>query len=443
MRTKTQKILMYSMAVLATFFAVIGLLDINILPHILATAGGGVAIAMAAIPGGTVTEQSYHDNDDNLLERDVDELVVLFKPDRFPLTTMMQNMGNSKPASARKYEWIAVGYHSRSTTVGSGGSSAGTGGNPVDIPVNDVRMWGAQDLVYTSDLTIGSSPKKDFRGYVVSTDDSGGTIKVLAINGDNVPATSGGETVVRLSRAASASDAQTEPHGEQGVEMWNYVQTFIGQFEIEKILQAISTYTDDQQIQSDLEMFDFRNSMENSRLFGTRQKVWDPAESKYVYTMAGVESYAGRASTFTSGGITENDWIDINKDIFKGNAGSEQRLVIGGSDFLADVLKVPSVQKQQDPDNVDLVLGVNVSRVQTNFGELLLKWHKGFDEAGRSHDAFALDMNYIRDRVLEPMETTDLNLDESGQRRVDATRLLQSATLEVQYPDCHTILTPA
>lgn len=401
----------------------------------MSTGGGSVVLAVTAIAGGRVTEDNYTENAEELLERDVDDIVVMYKPDRFPLTTMMHHMKSAKPAGARKYEWVEVGYHARETTT-TDDTVIGTGGAAVAWPVQDVNMWGVGDLVYVPDVTVGT-PAVEFRGYVQAITIADSEIDVLPINAANTPATTTGTKLIRLSRAAAADDAKTDPHGAQGVELWNYVQTFMGQFEIEKILRKIKTYMNDGQVQEDLEMFDFRNGRENSRLFGARGKFFDPIKKKYIYTMAGVETYIGRGTTYTKGEITQTEWVDISKDAFKGNAGSEQRLLVGGSEFIASVLKVPSVQKQIEAKKTELVLGVKVPKIETTFGEFLIKWHKGFDENGREHDAFSLDLNHLNDRILEPMEEKELDLDTSGQARVDATRILESATLQVRYPDTH------
>jgi len=432
---KTVKFTTAIIQFLALALTVAVVFDVQWLQTMFGIGTGPFAFAFAAIAGGTVTEENYPET---LLERDVDDIVVEYKPDRFPLTTMMQNQKSAKAAMARKYEWVEVGYHARST-VTTAATLAGSGGSAVSVPVQDVNMWGVGDLVYVPGVTTGT-PAVELRGYVQNVDNTAVAIDVLPVNATNLPAIPSGESLIRLSRAAASDDAQTASHGAQGVELWNYCQTFMGQFEIEKILRKIRRYMNDEQVQEDLEMFDFRNTRENARLFGPRAKFYDPIKKKYVYTMGGVETFAGQADTYTQGTISNSQWIDITKKMFKGNAGSEQRLVVAGSEFIASVLKVPSVEKQQEPENIELVLGAKVNKIATNFGEVLLKWHKGFDEAGREHDAFGLDMNHICDRVLEPMQETELSLDKTGVRRVDATRLLETATLQVRYPDTHTII---
>lgn len=402
----------------------------------------GLFSMAAAIPAGVVTEQSYHDNPDDLLKRSVDDLVVLFKPDRFPLTTMKQNMKSAVQAKARKEEWINVGYHARSTTA-DGATAAGTGGADVAVKVSDIDMWGPGDVLSTPTLTAGT-PAVVFKGYVTKLDTTDSTVTVRPINVTNVPAFAGGELVVKQSRAAAASDAQTTPHGAQGVDAYNYCQTFMGQFTIEKILDSIGTYVDDRTVQQDLEMFDFRNSLEMADLFGPRAKTYDPEKKKYIYTQGGFDTYATKVANYTSGsGITTNDWVDIAKKSFAGNAGSEEKLLIGGKDFIGDVLKNGEVQKQIGPEAVEMVLGVKVQRISVTFGDFLIKWHKGFDEAGRSGDAYSLDLNYLYDSVLEPMQEKELDLDTSGQARVHATRILTTKTVKVRYPDTHMIITPS
>jgi hypothetical protein len=398
----------------------------------------GLLLGVTAIPGGTVTEKNYVDNAEELLERDVDDLVVMYKPDRFPLTTMMQNMKKAKKAAARKYEWVDIGYHARITTTTSA-VTLGTNGDAVAVPVADLSIWNVGDIVYIPTVTVGS-PAEEARLIVVEKLGGSTSISCKALNDANVPAIPDATTVYRMSRAAAAKDAQTGAHGAQGITQWNYCQTFMGQFEIEKIIRAISVYQDDYSVQQDLEMYDFRNGRENSRLFGTRSKVFDPVKGEDVYTMSGQEKYIGEAADYTQGSIDNNEWIDLTEKAFAANAGSEKRLLIGGKKFISSVLKVPNVQKQLEGKQTKLVLGVHVNEISTNFGVFYLKHHKGFDEMGRQHDAFSLDMNHICDRILEPMQETELELDKTGQKRVDATRVLETATLQSRYPDTHMII---
>ena len=414
-------------------------LDFETLSFVLGIGGSttGILFASVAVPGGTMTEKDYVDNADTLLERDVDDIVVMYKPDRFPLTTMLQNMKKAKKAAARKYEWLDVGYHARLDAV-DGQVTAGTGGANVAVVVDNIDIWGVGDIVYIPGVTVGS-PAQEARLLVVDTDPAADEILCKALNADDVPLIPDDTPIYRMSRAAAAKDAQTAPHGTRGLLAWNYCQTFMGQFEIEKIIRSLSVYQDDHVIQEDLEMFDFRNGRENSRLFGARSKVYDSVKKEDVYTMGGVENYIGESFPY-NGTLSNEQWIDMTEKAFAANAGSEKRLLIGGKKFISSVLKVPNVQKQLEGKDTEVKLGVHVNLISTNFGTFYLKHHKGFDEMGRERDAFSLDMNHICDRILEPMHETELELDKSGQRRVDATRVLETATIQARYPDTHMIV---
>lgn len=416
--------------------AITALLDLEALSFILGIGGGTTGVLLGvAVPGGVISEKDYVDNAATLLERDVDDIVVMYKPDRFPLTTMLQNMKKAKKAAARKYEWVDVGYHAREDATTTE-VAAGTGGANVDIPVANVALWGVGDIVYIPGVTVGA-PAEDVRLLVVAVTAVDNDITTKCLNATDVPLIPNATTIYRMSRAAAAKDAQTSPHGARGIESFNYCQTFMGQFEIEKIIRSINVYQDDFTIQEDLEMFDFRNGRENSRLFGVASKVYDSVKKEDVYTMAGVEKYVGEAATYTQGSISNNEWIDLTEKAFAANAGSEKRLLIGGKKFISSVLKVPNVQKQLEGKETSIELGVHVNKISTNFGTFYLKHHKGFDEQGRMHDALSLDLNHICDRILEPMEEKELDLDTSGQKRVEATRVLETATIQTRYPDTH------
>lgn len=400
---------------------------------IMGLSGGAGSTLFAVTATGQINEAGYPSD---LLERDVDDIVVKYMPDRFPLTTMQNEMKSAKPCKQRKFEWVEVGYFPRSTTT-TAAVLAGTGGAAVAIPVTDINMWGVGDVVYVPTVTHGS-PATEFRGIVITVDSANSEIDVLAATDANVPAIPDATTIYRQSRAAAASDAQADPQGSEGTVLWNYNQTFILQFEIQKLLKYMARYMNDETVQHELAIFDYRNSCENAFLFGPRAKVYDTVKKEDIFLAGGVESFVGQADTYNyASGIDNAKWVNLTKKMFAGNAGSQTRVVFGGQDFIEKVLTTPTVEKQLGADSVKVKLGVEVTEISSNFGKVWLKHHKGFDEMGRQADAVSLDLAYLQERVLEPMHEDQLELDKSGQRRVDATRMIKTSTLQVRYPDTH------
>jgi hypothetical protein len=407
-------------------------LDIEIVAELFGLAGGASSISLAVTSVGTIAEETYPTD---LFERDVDDIVVMYKPDRFPITTVANAMQSAKPCAQRKFEWVEVGYFPRQDATT--GNITG-GANAVEtFAVADVAMWGIGDIVYIPTITHGA-PATEFRGLVVDRNIAGNTIDVKAITGDAlVPAVPSATAIYRQSRGATATQAQADAQGSEGTTLWNYNQTFILQIEMEKLLKRMQRYMNDESVQHDLALFDYRNSCEHAWLFGPRSKTYDPNKDDYVYTVGGIEHFAGQADTYTTGSINNAKWINLTKKMFAGNAGSQTRLVVGGADFIEEVLNTPSVEKQLASKETKVKLGIEISEVTTNYGKVWLKHHKGFDEMGRAGDAFSLDMAHIRERILEPMEETELELDKTGQKRVDATRMIKTSTLQVRYPDTH------
>lgn len=396
--------------------------------------GGAGSVALAVTAVGQIQESDYPSD---LLERDVDDIVVKYMPDRFPLTTMQNEMKSSKPAAARKFEWVEVGYFPRSTET-TALVDAGAGGAAVSIPVTDINMWGRGDVVYVPTVTHGA-PATEFRGIVITVDTANDEIDVIAATADgNVPSIPDGTTIYRQSRAAASKDAQADPQGSQGTTLWNWNQTFILQLEMEKLLKRMKRYMQDETVQHDLAIFDYKNSFENAFLFGPRAKVYDTEKKEDIYLAGGVEMFAGQADTYSTGsGIDNSKWINLTKKMFAGNAGSQTRILFGGQDFIEVVLNTPAIQKQLEAKETKVKLGVEVTEISTNYGKVWLKHHKGFDEMGRKSDAFSLDLAHLCERVLEPMHEEELELDKTGQRRVDATRMIKTSTLQVRYPDTH------
>jgi hypothetical protein len=110
--------------------------------------------------------------------------------------------------------------------------------------------------------------------------------------------------------------------------------------------------------------------------------------------------------------------------------------------LLEAIATVPSYQKQLEAKNVEIVHGIRVNRIETNFGELLIKNMGVLFSGERAHWGMVLDMGNIVKKVFEPLHTDVLNLDNSGQRRVKAVRIIENYCLFAENLPTHRKLVP-
>lgn len=406
-------------------------------PQLLAAPVSAGLLVANLVPGGALTvTQQIDDNAENL-QRDISDDIVMMRPDRFPMTTFMNNMKRGKGCKAVKVEWQQSEYYQRADKVSLAVSVAGTAGAPVYVKPTNAGIWNVSDIVYFPDKIVSDRP---LTARVLEVHETNGLL-LKALSVENIPTISLDEPMIRQATAVSETTASIAPRAEDPDVEWNYVQTFMMQVEISKIRKAIRTFSgDDEQRNILQQVYDFRNSEENTHLFGNRSISIDPVTKKKVWTMSGVDYYIDKTLDYNyhpEVGLKTKHFNSWCRNLFNDNAGSDQRLLLVDEYLMEEILNIEAFQKQLNAKNTEVVYGVRVNRIQTGFGELLIKFHKGFAENGKQHFGIALDMNHIRPRFLEKMQSKQLMLDESGQSRVKATRSHETRTLEVRYPKTH------
>ena len=192
-----------------------------------------------------------------------------------------------------------------------------------------------------------------------------------------------------------------------------------------------------------LSLFDLRCQMEATSLFGVRSKIYDSQDSDYKYTSGGAIRFITKKLTYTPGDIDSADFSNWTKNIFVGNAGSDNRYMFIGSDLNEELSNIPYVQKQIDGNSTEEKFGITFTKIETNFGILLVKHHPLFNYYGWSKNAIVLDMNNIRKRVFDPMKVRKLDLMSSGLKKANAFVLEETFGLEFRYPDTHAIIKPS
>ena len=71
--------------------------------------------------------------------------------------------------------------------------------------------------------------------------------------------------------------------------------------------------------------------------------------------------------------MSDQDWNSLGRAIFEGNNGADRRLLFAGNGLLEQIANVSSYAKQLEAKNTEMVLGLRVFKIETPFGELLVK----------------------------------------------------------------------
>ena len=190
-------------------------------------------------------------------------------------------------------------------------------------------------------------------------------------------------------------------------------------------------------------IYEMKRDMEASYLFNqSKGYFYNTKKKKYIYTTAGIipEIVKKGKNLTLSLTPTNEELIDLCKDIFTGNNGSEKRLVCCGSEAMARLSKIGLVQKQMEAGKTEIVFGVTFNKIVTNFGELLVMQHDAFDENGYEDKMAALDPQFIDEYTLRPSSKEVLDLKKAGIFDGDVSVTTKISGIAVKNHSCHAII---
>jgi len=184
-------------------------------------------------------------------------------------------------------------------------------------------------------------------------------------------------------------------------------------------------------------IYDMKYAMERTNLFGVKG-ITSNEDGEAVYLSEGVWHQCPNEFNYTKDKPMDNaSYVAMTRAIFDKNNGSESRFFFVGSGLLEAMSYVEGYSKQLAASKVEVVHGVKVRRIVTDFGELLIKPMSSLFEGSMADNGLVLDMNYVVKYVREALHTTELDLDKTGQRRVKAVRLLEDYALFLENLPTH------
>jgi len=409
----------------------------------------GMAVSAAQAVGDTVTTETTAVASPDLLRNEISKAITKIRPDRYPLDTILREIGNVGSCKAWEYEYWTVDVRGVTDTCNGGYVKANT--PTAKIPVSNLHIWGVDDNgIFPTVLGGDGTP---LRFNVVARHASENKIEIVPLNGWNAAGTALGTSsanfvptigdekpITRLAAAKSETDAQTQPYANMPTNETNFVQIQMAQVEESLINKMVNKEVDWGIMDYKRDAIeDMRRVAELQMLFGYKNKVYDPVAQKYKHVMGGALQYITALTEWdTTNGIQKSDFNAWGKVIFTGNNGSDRKIVFAGNGLLEALMNVELVQKQLESGKTEIVAGMKFKLIETTFGDLLIKRHQAFDDVyGYTNNGLVLDLEHIERRYLEHTQTKKLNLDETGTKRVDAQRILESWTMAFRHPDCH------
>lgn len=400
----------------------------------------GTTVVSGIAPATTVVEPSY-------LDEDLDKKLVLIRPQDTPIDTFTRTIANNEPSRS----WEAGGWEIGTREVFDRLDAAYASGTTIAVQNPDMWKPGDTFLVHT----IGNN--NEDTGVLLDTNNLPVSGIVKAVSGSNLtvqrvgslsaafPAIADESIIQRLSPAVSELEASVEGFAIQPSDRKYFNQTHMTQVE-ESVIHALlkKKVAMDFSVYKEQTLWDFKRGMELCNLFGVGG-LSKNAKGELVHHSTGLWWQMNQQSTIDfSSAMTDQDWNSLGRAIFEGNNGADRRLLFAGNGLLEQIANVASYSKQLEAKNTEMVLGLRVFKIETPFGELLIKPMGSLFEGYFAKCGMVIDPNFVKKYIMEPLQTTQLDLNKTGQRRVDnAVRIHETYSLFLQNLPCHRRIIPA
>ena len=433
------------------------------------TAGGTGEGGAGKSHDGIANETDGRENGDpEFYSKDIDKKITKIRPMATPID-QISRFATAEKCGSFEVKYYAVGTRPIKTSVKT--ATTQSSGTSMKLEVEDPSMFTLDDTI----RVVGIKAITDYKGTLYSTykgkavpdlelcvcgkADDGQPI-VYAVNGSDVggqplgiPVIAKGTTLVRMGKSCGELDVQTGRFNNLPTSETQYCQNFMIQVEqstFDKIAakEVEWNFTD---LEEDT-IYDMRLAMENTYLFGDMGKINHTTKdgmaqwfTKGLWWMAGKDIELGHKATdedkkhdYNEGDIviTDNELVDISKDLFVGTGiGNKRKVIIAGSDVVTALSKIKS-EKFRLKDSVE-VWNMKFKSWETDFGELDVIHSELFDLNGMSDCAFALDPEFLKKKVHLPWFRNVLDLKKAGIRNTDAVVIQEVACLYLTNPKAH------
>ena len=422
---------------------------------------GDVTMASAMIIGGTaggkhvvdgpLTTSLSNEGSPELLRNEIDERIVKIRPMSTPIDQL------SRYAGARSCGSMVVDYYSvdtkpTETTLKAEydeEASDGKSGNfyTATIYTDNDDIFEPSETILVPEVNGYDKDGVNFKGslvlYVLAKNTAGG-LTVIAANGKSisgelnfVPSLTKGARLIRMGRAASELDVQTAQFEALPTKMQNNCQIFKAQVE-QSTFQKIANkevgwnFSD----QEEVAIIDMRLGMEKSFLFGSQARLYDVNKHEEILLTGGIWDQAKKQFEYSKDDFDANTIIDLCRDAFTANAGSNRKILIGGTGLIERLNKLEYNKVITATDTVTK-WGIDFTELRSKFGSLYVLHSEVFDQCGHYNDGFVVDPEYITKYCHVPFRAEKLDLRKSGVRNTDAIVVTEASCVVLRYPQAH------
>lgn len=391
-----------------------------------------------ALSDGPVTTSLANEYAPGLLLNEIDKRVTKIRPTATPID-QISRLAGARSAKGMTVEYYTVDTKPDSTTVNSVEQGASTGDQATwVIKVKDNIFEESETAMFPTVKVDGASEEETLTVYVMATDPTAGSITVVPLNSDasQLPDVRKGSAIVRMGRAATELDVQTAQFGLLPKKESNFCQIFKMQVEestYQKMAAKETSWNFSDQEEAAVQ--DMRLGMEKNFLFGLKKKLFNPVKREEVMMTGGIWYQAAKDFTLPRN-ASHTEIVDMMKNAFTGGSGSSRKVLVGGSELIAELSK-GQVSRVLVGQGTHTRWGIEFDEIRTNFGILLVKHSEVFDLCGRAEQGLVIDPVYLTKFVHVPFSTERLDLRKSGVRNTDAVVVTEASCLVLRYPSAH------
>lgn len=401
---------------------------------------------------GPLTTSLSNEGSPELLRNEIDERIVKIRPMSTPID-QLSRMGGCRTSRSMIVDYYSVDTKPTETVLSKSyneeeadGKSSGQFHIATIYPENP-DIFEPSETILVPEIFGYDSNGINYEGtlvlYVLSKPEEGG-LKVIAVNGKSitgspnyVPTLFQGCRLIRMGRAASELDVQTAQFEALPTKRQNNCQIFKTQVE-QSTFQKIAnkevgwSFSD----QEEVAIIDMRLGMEKSFLFGTKARIFDTNKREEILLTGGIWDQAGKDFHYSKDDFDAHTVIDLCRDAFTANAGSNRKILIGGTGLIETLNKLDFNRTITASDTVTK-WGIDFTELRSKFGTLYVLHSEVFDQCGHYDDGFVIDPEYLTKYCHVPFRAEKLDLRKSGVRNTDAIVVTEASCLVLRYPQAH------
>ena len=403
------------------------------------------------VSGGPLTTSLTNTASPELLRNEIDERIVKIRPMSTPID-QLSRFGGSRSSGSMIVDYYSVDTKPTETSMSETYDEESAEGKSGDFHI--ATIYTEKDDIFEPSETILVPEVKGYDAeglnlegalvlYVLGKENLGG-LKVIAVNGKSisgsrhyVPNIPRGSKLIRMGRAASELDVQTAQFEALPVKMQNNCQIFKAQVE-QSTFQKIANkevgwnFSD----QEEAAIIDMRLGMEKSFLFGSRARIYDAVKKEEILLTGGIWDQAGKEFKYSKEKFDANSVIDLCRDAFTANAGSNRKILIGGTGLIELINKL-DYNKVITANDTVTKWGIDFTELRSKIGTLYVLLSEVCDRCGHYNDGFVVDPEYIPKYCHVPFRAEKLDLRRSGVRNTDAIVVTEASCLVLRYPQAH------